>query len=87
MTNWVFLSKDGTDEYINKFAKGCKSPVVSTEDFAYEDSTDPIILRGILKHKIMTKNNIQNHQVNLGQFIHLPKLQNDLHVKSKNYLK
>ena len=55
MTNWVFLSKDGTDEYINKFAKGCKSPVVSTEDFAYEDSTDPIILRGILKHKIMKR--------------------------------
>lgn len=55
MTNWVFLSKDGTDEYINKFAKGCNSPIVSTEDFVYEDSTDPIILRGILKHKIMKR--------------------------------
>jgi hypothetical protein len=55
MTNWVFLSKDGEDEYINKLAKGCNSPVVSTEDFVYEDSEDPIILRGILKHKIMKR--------------------------------
>jgi len=49
----IFLSKDGTDSFINQFAKGCNSKIVSTEDFVYEDSQDPIILRGILKHKIM----------------------------------
>jgi hypothetical protein len=49
----IFLSKDGDDDFINQFAKGCNSKIVSTDDFVYEDSQDPIILRGILKHKIM----------------------------------
>jgi hypothetical protein len=49
----IFLSKDGNDEYINMFAKGCNSVPTSTADFVYESSTDPIVLRGILKHKIM----------------------------------
>lgn len=55
MNNWIFLSKDGQDEYINMFAGGCQSISVDTEKFVYEDSTDPIVLRGILKHKIMKK--------------------------------
>jgi hypothetical protein len=49
----IFLSKDGKDEYVNMFAKGCKSTPVSTNDFVFKNSTDPIVLRGILKHKIM----------------------------------
>jgi hypothetical protein len=49
----IFLSKDGNDEYINMFAKGCGTVPISTNDFRYNDSTDPIVLRGILKHKIM----------------------------------
>ena len=49
----IFLSKDGNDEYVNMFAKGCGSVPTSTENFTYADSTDPIVLRGILKHKIM----------------------------------
>lgn len=49
----IFLSKDGEDEYVNMFAKGCGSIPTSTENFTYSDSTDPIVLRGILKHKIM----------------------------------
>lgn len=53
MNQWIFLSKDGEDEYINMFAKGCKSPIVSTDDFIYESSNYPIVLRGIMKHKIM----------------------------------
>ena len=53
MNNWICLSKDGEDEYINMFAIGSGCRVVRTEDFVYEDSTDPIILRGILKYKIM----------------------------------
>lgn len=51
----IFLSKDGEDPYINMFAKGCNSIPISTENFNYEDSSDPIILRGILKHKIMKR--------------------------------
>lgn len=53
MTNWVFLSKGGQDEYINMFAAGSGGCVVSTDDFAYESTMNPIVLRGILKHKIM----------------------------------
>ncbi len=49
----IFLSKDGQDEYINMFANGCKSKIISTEKFNYDDSSDPIVLRGILKKKII----------------------------------
>jgi hypothetical protein len=53
MKDWIFLSKDGNDEYVNMFASGCKREPV--QDFDYESSTDPIVLRGILKHKIMKR--------------------------------
>lgn len=49
----IFLSKNGHDEYINMVAKGCGTTAISTDAFVYEASTDPIVLRGILKHKIM----------------------------------
>jgi hypothetical protein len=49
----IFLSKDGNDEYINMFAKGCNTSAISTDNFIYGSSKDPIVLRGILKHKIM----------------------------------
>ena len=49
----IFLSKDGEDEYINMFARGCGKNYTSTKNFNYHDSTEPIVLRGILKHKIM----------------------------------
>ena len=51
----IFLSKDGADEYINMFAAGCKTTPISTDDFIYGESNEPIILRGILKHKIMKR--------------------------------
>jgi hypothetical protein len=49
----IFLSKDGQDEYINMFASGCGKVPVSGENFSYESSNDPIVLRGILKKKII----------------------------------
>ena len=51
--DWVFLSKDGTDEYINMLAQSCGGRITDTRDFDYAISTGPIVLRGILKHKIM----------------------------------
>jgi hypothetical protein len=51
----IFLSKDGEDPYINMFAQGCNEQPINTDDFVYEDSQDPIVLRGILKHKIMKR--------------------------------
>jgi hypothetical protein len=53
MSNWIFLSKDGNDEYVNMFANGCNTTPVSTDNFDYSSSKNPIVLRGILKHKIM----------------------------------
>jgi hypothetical protein len=49
----IFLSKDGQDKYINRFAQGCGTIAVS--DFDYEHTQDPIVLRGILKHKLMKR--------------------------------
>jgi len=51
----IFLSKDGEDDFINLFARGCNTVPISTDNFVYESSTDSIILRGILKHKIMKR--------------------------------
>lgn len=55
MNNWIFLSKEGKDEYINMFAIGSGGRVISTDDFDYHDSEDPIVLRGILKKKIINR--------------------------------
>lgn len=49
----IFLSKDGNDEYINMLAHGVGQTSVS--EFDYTASNDPIVLRGILKHKIMKR--------------------------------
>ena len=51
--NITFLSKNGTDEYINMFASSFGIAPTSDKDFSYENTTGPIVLRGILKHKIM----------------------------------
>ena len=50
-TTMIFLSKDGQDQYINMFARGFGCAPVA--DFDYSASNEPIVLRGILKHKLM----------------------------------
>jgi hypothetical protein len=55
INDWIFLSKGGEDEYVNMFAAGCSSRITNTDYFKYEDSAAPILLRGILKHKIMKR--------------------------------
>lgn len=49
----IFLSKDGQDEYINMLAHSVGQTPIS--EFDYNASSDPIVLRGILKHKIMKR--------------------------------
>jgi hypothetical protein len=49
----IFLSKNGTDEYINMFAEGSGVKPTSDKEFDYASSNEPIVLRGILKHKLM----------------------------------
>ena len=55
MKDWVFLSKDGNDQYIEMLAHGVGGKITSTDDFDYNASNSPIVLRGILKHKIMKR--------------------------------
>lgn len=52
-SDWIFLSKNGQDEYINMFAQGCGCK--SQANFDYDASQSPIVLRGILKHKLMKR--------------------------------
>jgi hypothetical protein len=51
----IFLSKDGQDEYINMLAAGCQSKITDTDNFDYNSSADPVVMRGILKKKIIHK--------------------------------
>jgi hypothetical protein len=51
----IFLSKNGEDQYINNFAQGSGFVPVDTRDFVYEHSREPIVVRGILKHKLMQR--------------------------------
>lgn len=53
MSEWLFLSKNKQDQYINMLASSVGSDTVDTNDFDYESSCAPLVLRGILKHKIM----------------------------------
>ena len=51
--NWIYLSKNGDDEYIDMYARGIGAQPTPLESWCYEDSADPIMLRGIMKHKII----------------------------------
>ena len=49
----IFLSKNGDDEYIDMYAHGLGLQSTPLETWRYEDSTEPLMLRGIMKHKII----------------------------------
>ena len=51
----IFLSKNGDDGYIEYLARGARGKIVDSREFIYEDSDEPIVLRGILKDSIMKK--------------------------------
>jgi hypothetical protein len=52
---WIFLDKKGEDGYMQKFAQGCGANTTLLESWNYEDSQDPLVLRGIMKHKIIKR--------------------------------
>lgn len=49
----IFLSKNGDDEYIDMYAHGLGLESTPLESWRYEDSKEPLMLRGIMKHKII----------------------------------
>ena len=53
--NFVYLSDQGNDEYINMLAVASGGIITDTRDFDYGQSKQPIVLRGILKYKLMQK--------------------------------
>jgi len=53
--NWIFLNKNNTDEYIEMFARGSGVDPTCLETWKYEDSTAPLVIRGIMKHKIIKR--------------------------------
>lgn len=53
--DWIFLSDNGKDEYINMFAHGCGIVPTDSRQFDYSSSQTPIVLRGILKYKLMNQ--------------------------------
>ena len=52
---WIFLSSKGEDPHINMFAAGCGTRPTDTRDFDYDNTSGPIVMRGILKHKIIKR--------------------------------
>jgi hypothetical protein len=69
--NWIFLSKGGQDHYIKMLAEGSGAAITNSDDFRYNDCQLPIVLRGILKHKIMHRcwqDNRDFYYVDTGYF-------------------
>lgn len=52
---WIFLSKRGDDDYINRLARGAGQMPTDPANWNYESSNDPIVLRGIMKHNLMKR--------------------------------
>ena len=75
----IFLSDNGQDEYVNMLAQGHGFPITDSRDFVYEHSTEPIVLRGILKYKLMQrcwKDNRTFYYIDTGYFGNNPGLNN-----------
>jgi len=53
--NWIFLNKNNSDEYIYMFARGSGVDPTCLETWNYDDSDAPLVLRGIMKHKIIKR--------------------------------
>ena len=50
---WTYLSKRGTDEYVNMFAHGSGARPTVLETWNYTQDSNPLVIRGIMKHKLI----------------------------------
>lgn len=53
--SWIFLDNTEKSQYVEFFAKSAGQSITSYEDFVYENSNDPLVIRGILKHKLIKR--------------------------------
>lgn len=77
--NWIYLAKNGKDEYIDMLALAAKSSITPLESWHYEHSQDPLYIRGIMKHKIIKRcweDGRQFRYVDTGYFGNRPSAQN-----------
>ena len=49
----IFISQGGRDQYINMLAHSYGAEPVNSDVFEYASSQEPLVLRGILKHRVM----------------------------------
>lgn len=77
--NWIFLSKKNQDQYIEMLARGCGSTPTELETWQYESDQRPLVIRGIMKHKIIKqcwRDNRQFWYMDSGYFGNRPSTQN-----------
>ena len=74
----IFLSKKGQDEYINMFARGCGQEPVDSDEFDFDNSKEPLVLRGILNRNIRhcMKKDRPFYYVDSGYFGNQPNAKN-----------
>jgi hypothetical protein len=53
--SWIFLDNTEKSQYVEFFANGSGSTVTSYDEFVYENSNSPLVIRGILKTKLIKK--------------------------------
>ena len=74
--SWIYLSKQGRDEYINMLAQGARQPPTVLETWRYDQEPHRgVFIRGIMKHKLI-KQCWQDHRpfffVDTGYFGNRP---------------
>lgn len=52
MADWTYLSKNN-DQYMAMLATGAGTAVTDLESWSYEENQNPLVIRGIMKHKII----------------------------------
>lgn len=53
MPEWIYLSKLGQDEYVNRMAQGAGTAFTVMESWQYDSGNQPLVIRGIMKHKLI----------------------------------
>jgi hypothetical protein len=79
MKNWIYLDKKGKDQYVQMLANGAGAACTLLETWRYEDSQDPLVIRGIMKHKIIKRcwqDNRQFRYMDSGYFGNRPSAAN-----------